>query len=157
MEGLLSTGTTPSSFNSKLRKSINVELAVLNMVKESKPKACFRCCNSPVNYRPTADKLVDNLLYQNITGYSGDQSSKWCSPAHFVEKPNRVPLALKLIVDFSFLNSCLIWDQAQAFPTGEEIRQLLDPECCYRATSDALSTCFRYMFRRGTSTKRPSW
>ena len=45
-------------FNSKLRKSINVELAVLNMVKGSEPKACFRCRNTPVNYRPTADKLI---------------------------------------------------------------------------------------------------
>ena len=43
-----------------------------------------------------------------------------CPPTHFVEKPNRVPLALRLVVDFSHLNACRIRNQA-----GEETCQQL--------------------------------
>ena len=43
---------------------------------------------------------------------------------HFVKKPEKVPLALCHVVDFSHLNYCLIQDQPQVFPKGE-IRQQL--------------------------------
>ena len=41
-------------------------------------------------------------------------------------------MALRLVIDFSHLNSCLIRDQPQVFPMGEEIRQQLGPECVVR-------------------------
>ena len=83
------------------------------------------------------------MLDQNIIGYSGDRRSEWCAQAHFVEKPNRTLLALRLVVDFLYINSCPIRDQAQLFPTGEEIRQQLDPECCCLAIADALSAYYQ--------------
>ena len=65
---------------------------------------------TPVHYRETADKLVRDLLNQDIIGRSRDKRSIWCASAHVVETPNRVPMALRLVVDFSDLNSCVIRD-----------------------------------------------
>ena len=85
-----------------------------------------------------ADKLVDGLLYQIIIGRSGDKMSIWCAPAHFVEKPNRVPLAVRIVVDFSHLNSCRICDKAHVFTTGEKIIQQLGADCCVWICKNAL-------------------
>ena len=49
----------------------------------------------PTHYWSTAKKLVEDLINQNIIGYAGKQRSKRCVPAYFVEKPGRVPLALR--------------------------------------------------------------
>ena len=49
-----------------------------------------------------------------------------------------VPLACRLVVEYTRLNSCLIRDQAQVFPKREEIRQQLGKECKVWATSNAL-------------------
>ena len=61
----------------------------------------------------------------------------------FIEKPGRVPLSLRLVVDFSHMNSCLIRAQLQVFPTGEEIRQQLGSECNVWVTMDALAAYFQ--------------
>ena len=81
-----------------------------------------------IDYRETGMKLVKDLLDQKIIAYCGDSRSEWCAHAHFVKKLGRVPLALRLVVDFSYLNDCLIRGQPQVFPTGKEIRQQLNPE-----------------------------
>ena len=60
-----------------------------------------------------------------------------------MEKPGRVALALGLVVDYLALNACLIKDQAQVFPMGEEIWQHLGSECCIRATAEALATYYQ--------------
>ena len=75
-------------------------------------------------------------------------------PAHFVEKPGRVPLALRLVGDYTQLNFCLIRDQALVFPTWEEIRQQLGKECQVWATS--CSPTIRSMWTRRTSRRQPS-
>ena len=54
-----------------------------------------------------------------------------------------MPLALRLVVDYTGFNSCLIRDQAQVFPTGEEIRQQLGPECKVWICMDALLAYFQ--------------
>ena len=46
-----------------------------------------------------------------------------------MQEPNRDPLALRLVVNYSHLNAYLIRDLAQVFPMEEEIRQALDPKC----------------------------
>ena len=79
---------------------------------------------------------------QNIIKYCRNSRSELCAPALLVEKPGRVPLALQLVVDFSHLNKCLIWDQSQVFPTGEEMRQQLGPECVVLVCIDALGAYF---------------
>ena len=66
---------------------------------------------TPAHYRETGQKLVQDLLDQHIIKKCGDSRSEWCAPAHFVEKPGRVPLALRLVLDFTKLNDCLIRDQ----------------------------------------------
>ena len=75
-----------------------------------------------MHYLATAKKLVEDLNDQNIIVHAAKQRSERCAPAHFVEKPRIVPLALRLMVDYTRLNSCLIRDQAQVFPHlgGEE-------------------------------------
>ena len=83
------------------------------------------CRPTPVHYRVTANKLVRDLLDQNIIKRSQEKRSVWCTLAHIFEKPNRVPMD-----DFSYLNSCLVRVQAQVFATGEEIRQQLGSDCC---------------------------
>ena len=46
-------------------------------------------------------------------------------------------------MDFSHLNSCLIRNQPQVFPTGEEIRQQLCPECVVWIYMDTLAPYFQ--------------
>ena len=115
-------------FDTKLRKSMNVEPVRLNVREGSIPRACYSCRPTPAHYRETGMKLVKDLLDQKIIAYCGDSRSEWCAHAHFVKKLGGVPLALRLVVDFSYLNDCLIRGQPQVFPTGKEIRQQLNPE-----------------------------
>ena len=97
-------------FDTKLRKSMNVEPVQLNVTEGTKPYACFSCQPTPAHYRETGRKLVQDLLDQRIIERCGESRSEWCTPAHFVEKPGRVPRALRLVVDFTHLNERLIRD-----------------------------------------------
>ena len=94
-------------------------------------------------YRETGRMLVQDLLGQRIIERCGDRRSKWCDPAHFVEKPGTVPRELRLDVDFNRLNEQLIRDQPQVFPTGEEIRQQLGADCKVLVCMDALVAYFQ--------------
>ena len=98
-------------FDTKLCKSMNVEPVQLNVREGSKPYVCYSCRPTPAHYRGTGRKLVQDLLDQHIIERCGNRKSKWCAPAHFVEKPGRVPLSLRLVMDFTRLNDCLIQDQ----------------------------------------------
>ena len=49
-------------FDTKLRKSMNVEPVQLNVKEGSKPYACFSCRPTPAHYRETGKKLVQDLL-----------------------------------------------------------------------------------------------
>ena len=118
---------------------MNVEPVQLNVKEGSKPYASFSCRPTPAHYREMGRKLVQDLLDQRIIERSGEGRSEYCAPAHFVEKPGRVPLALRLVVDFTRLNEQLIRDQPQVFPTGEEIRQQLGPDCCVWICLDTLA------------------
>ena len=80
---------------------MNVEPVELNVREGSIPRACYLCRPTPDHYRDTGMKLVYDLLDQNIIEYWGNSRSEWCAPAHFVENPGRVPLALRLVVYFS--------------------------------------------------------
>ena len=62
--------------------------------------------------------MVQDLLNQRVIQRCGASRSEYWSPAHFVENPGRVPLALCLVVDFTCLNEQLIRDQPQVFPTS---------------------------------------
>ena len=88
-------------------------------------------------------KLVYDLLDQIIIENWGNSRSEWCALAHFVENPGRVPLVLRLVVDFSHLNECLIWGQPQVFPTGEEIWQQLGSKCVVWVCMDTLAAYFQ--------------
>ena len=48
-----------------------------------------------------------------------------------------------VVVDYSHLKSCLVRDQTQVFPTGEEIMQQVGPECVIWVTMDALAAYFQ--------------
>ena len=72
---------------------------------------------------------MQDLLDQRIIERCGASRSVYRSPAHFVEKPGRVPLALRLVMDFTRLNKQLICNQPQVFPTGEEISTELGADC----------------------------
>ena len=72
-------------FDTKLRKSMNVEPVMLNVREGSIPRACYSCRPTPAHYRETGMKLVNDLLDQKIIVYCGDSRSEWCAPAHFVE------------------------------------------------------------------------
>ena len=122
---------------------MNVEPVQLNVREGSKPYACFSCRPTPVHYRETAAKLVQDLLDQRVIERCGSSRSEYCAPAHFVGKPGRVPLALCLVVDFTRLNEQLIRDQSQVFPTGEEIRQQLGHDCRVGICMDALAAYFQ--------------
>ena len=135
-------------FDTKLRKSMNVEPVQLNVKEGSKPYAWFSCRPTPVNYRETGRKLVQDLLDQRFIQSSGEGRSEYCAPAHLVEKPGRVPLALCLVVYFTCLNEQLICDQPQVFPTGEEIRQKMGPDCCVWICLDALAAYSQIKVRK---------
>ena len=49
-------------FDTKLRKSMNVEPVQLNVRKGSKPYACFSCRSTPAHYKEAGRKLVQDLL-----------------------------------------------------------------------------------------------
>ena len=116
-------------FDTKLRKSMNLEPVQLNVREGSKPYACFLGRPTPAHYRETARKLVQNLLHQRIIQRCGASRSEYCAQAHFVEKPGRVLLALRLVINFTCLNEQLIRDQPQVFPTVEDIRHQLGADC----------------------------
>ena len=130
-------------FDTKQRKSMNVEPVHLNVKEGSKPYACFSCRPAPTHYRETGRKPVQGLLDLRIIQRSGEGRSEYCAPAHFVEKPGKVPQALCLVVDFTRLNEQLICNQPQVFSTGEEIRQQLGPDCCVWICLDALAAYFQ--------------
>ena len=69
------------------------------MREGSKPYTCFACRPTPAHYREMGRKLVQDLLYQRIIERCGASWSEYCAPAYFVEKPGRVPLALRLVGD----------------------------------------------------------
>ena len=91
---------------------------------------------------------MQDLLDLRIIERCGASRSEYCSPAHFVEKPGRVPLALRLVMDFTCLNEQLIRNQPQVFQTGEEIRQQLGPDCKVWICMDALVAYFQIKVRR---------
>ena len=95
-------------FDTKLRKSMNMEPVQLIVWEGTKPYAFFLCRPTPAHYRETGRKFEQDLLDQLIIERCRDSRSKWCALAHFVEKPGRVPLALRLVVDFTRLNERLI-------------------------------------------------
>ena len=86
----------------------------------------------------TAEKLLSDLVKQGFIMESGNTRTEWCSPGHFVQKPNRVPLALRLVVDFTGLNSHLSRDQPATFPTADDIRKQLNQDCNVWLTADVL-------------------
>ena len=59
-------------FDTKLRKSMNVEPLKLNMREGSEPRACYSCRPTPARYREVAKKLVKDLLDQHIIEYCGE-------------------------------------------------------------------------------------
>ena len=91
----------------------------------------------------TADRLLADLMAQGVVEEATDTNHEWCSPAHFVAKPNRVPLALRLVCDFTGLNSYLTCNQPATFPMGDDIRKLLGPECRVWARVVALSAYYQ--------------
>ena len=67
-------------FDTKLRKSMNVEPVQLNVREGSKPYACFSCRPTPAHYRETGRKLVQDLLDQCIiqsVGPAGASTVPW--------------------------------------------------------------------------------
>ena len=76
-----------------------------------------------------ADRLLADLMALGVVEEARDTKSEWCSPAHLVARTNRAPLALRLVCDFTGLNSYLPCDQPATFPLGDNIRKLLGPEC----------------------------
>ena len=124
-------------FDTSIKKTMNVPDAQLNLVEGYKPTKCYTCRPTPLHYMETADRLLADLMAQRVIRESTDTRSEWCSPGHFVAKPNRVPLALRLVCDFTGLNSYLIRDQPATFPTGDDIRKQLGPECKVWACMDA--------------------
>jgi hypothetical protein len=62
---------------------------------------------------------VADLLVQEVIGVSGNMRAEWVLPPHFVAKPNRLPLALRLVVDYMRLNVCLVCNKAAVFPVKE--------------------------------------
>ena len=162
-------------FNTKLKKSMDVELAQLNLKECCVSSRCYTCRPSPLHYTETANKLVTDLLLHGVIWESGDMRSKWVSAVHFVSKPNRVPLTLRLVVDYTRINDCLIRDQATVFPTSEEIRQMLGADNNVWLTANAIAAYYqvniaerdvdkttfllngrRYFFRR-TVMGSPTW
>ena len=135
-------------FDTKLRKSMNVEPVQLNVREGTKPYACLSCRPTPAHYRETGRKLVRDLLDQRIIERCGDSRSEWCAPTRCVEKPGRLPLALRLVVDFTCLNERLIRDQPQIFPTGEEIRRQLGADCKVWVCMDAFVAYFQIKVRK---------
>ena len=137
--------------DTNLRKSMNLEPVQLKVREGSKPYLCFSCRPTPAHYRETAKKFVPDLLDQRVIQRYGASRSEYCTPAHFVEKPGRVPLALRLVVDLTRLNKQLIRDQPQVFPTGKEIRQQLVSDCkvwiCMESM-DALAAYFQIKVRK---------
>ena len=134
-------------FDTSIKKTMNVPDAELNLVDGYRPTRCYTCRPTPLHYMETADKLLADLMTQGVIEEAGDTRSEWCSPAHFVPKPNRVPLALRLVCDFTNLNSYLTRDQPATFPTGDDIRKQLGSDCKVWACIDCLSAYYQVKIR----------
>ena len=130
-------------FDTTIKKTMNIPDAELNLVDGYRPTRCHTCRPTPLHYKETADKLIEDLMAQGVIEEAGDTRSEWCSPAHFVQKVGRVPLALCLVCDFMNLNSYLTCDQPATFPTGDDIRKQLGAECQVWACIDVLSTYYQ--------------
>ena len=55
-------------FDTKLKNSMDVEPAQLNLKEGSVPFRCYMCRQTPLHYRETANKLVMDLLVQGVIG-----------------------------------------------------------------------------------------
>ena len=117
--------------------------AELNLLESNKPTKCYIYRPTLLHYMETADRLLLDLMAQGVIEEARDTKSEWCSPAHFVSRANRVPLALRLVCDFTGLNSYLTRDQPATFPMGDDIRKLLGPECRVWACVDALLASYQ--------------
>ena len=120
----------------------------LNGRDGTKHYACFLCGPTLVHYRRQRGSWLQDLLDQHIIERCGDSRSDWCARAHFVEKPERVHLALCIVVDFTQMNERLTRNQPQVFPTGEEIRQQLGADCKMWVCIDALAGYFQIEIRK---------
>ena len=134
-------------FDTTINKTMNIPDAELNLVDGYKPTRCYTCRPTPLHYMEMADKLIADLMAQGVIEEAGDTRSEWCSPAHFVQKVGRVPLALCLVCDVTNLNSYLTRDQPATFPTGDDIRKQLGAECQVWACIDALSAYYQVKIR----------
>ena len=134
-------------FDTSTKKTMSVPDAQLNLKDGYRPTRCYTCRFTPFHYMETTDKLIADLIAQGVLEESRDTRTEWCSPGHFVQKPSRVPMALRLVVDFTGLNSYLIRDQAATFPTGDDIRKQLGPDCKVWMCMDALSTYYQVKIR----------
>ena len=126
---------------------MNIPDAELNLIDGYRPTRCYSCRAMPLHYMGTADKLLADLISQGVIEEAGDTRLEWCSPAHFVPKLHRVPLALRLVCDFTNLNSYLIRNQPATFPTDDDIRKQLGPECKVWACIDVLSAYYEVIIR----------
>ena len=88
-----------NGFNTKLNKGMNLEPSQMNVAKGTILSKCYTCRPTPLHYRKTTNNLVANLISQRVIAENGDRRSKRVISAQFVKKPNRVPLALRLVVD----------------------------------------------------------
>ena len=125
-------------FDTSIRQAMTVPDAELNLAEGYRPTRCYLCRPTSLYHMETADKLLADLMAQGVIKEAGDTKSKWCSPAHFAGKPNRVPLALRLVCDFTGLNFYLTRNQPATFPTGDSIRKQLGRECKVWACLDTL-------------------
>ena len=130
-------------FDTTIKKTMNIPDAELNLVDGYKPTRCYTCRPTPLHYMETADKLLADLMAQGVIEEAGNTRSEWCSPAHFVPKFIRVPLALQPVCDFTNLNSYLTRDQPATFSTGDDIRKQLGPDNKVWACIDALSAYYQ--------------
>ena len=78
-------------FNTSLNKSINNPEPQLNLGEGYRITRGYLCRPTQLHYMETAEKLLADLLRQGIIEESGDTRTDWVLPAHFIEKPNRVP------------------------------------------------------------------
>ena len=106
----------------------------LDHSKNIEPKKVENCRKLPIHWEDEADKLVKQLLKDDIISEVHEATSDWVSPAFFVQKPNG---KLRLVTDFTQLNK-YVKRPIHPFPSAAEIVQRIPKGAKYFAKLDAI-------------------
>ena len=106
----------------------------LDQTKRINPKKVENCRKIPVHWEGEADRLIAQLISDDVIEEVHEDTTDWVSPAFFVPKDNG---KLRLVTDFTRLN-VYIKRPVHPFPSANDIMQGIPAGAKWFAKLDAL-------------------